>query len=86
MAEREFPKGVYFNLPRENAPEFVLGSIALNLAWMDREQLNSKKNEKWYVYLDVLRGKDWKPYVAFNEYKAEKKEEKKPLDVDDIAW
>lgn len=73
MAEKEFPKGIYWNKPRENAPSFVLGSIALNLSGIDREQLNEKKNDKWYVYIDVLEGRDGKAYCAFNTYKPEAK-------------
>ncbi len=83
MSEQEFPKWIYFNLPRDNAPDFVIGSIALNLAGIDRDQLNAKKNEKWYVYLDVKRGKDGKPYVSFNTYKpVEKKATKTVEDID----
>ena len=91
MAEKEFPKGIYFNKPRENAPSFVLGSIALNLAGIDRDQLNEKKNDKWYVYIDVLDGKDGKPYCAFNTYKPEAKTSEskyggKEITIDDIHF
>ncbi len=89
MAEQQYPKGIYFNIPRENAPDFVIGSIALNLAGIDRDQLNAKKNEKWYVYLDVKRGKDGKPYVSFNTYKPEGKKSTKTvedLDFDSIPF
>ena len=66
---KEYPKGIYFNRPRENAPEFVLGSISIKkqefLEWLDQKETN----EKGYVNLDVLNGKEEKPYLAVNDYK-----------------
>lgn len=93
MSEQEFPKWIYFNLPRDNAPDFVIGSIALNVRNIDMDDLFSRMNEKWYVYLDVKRGKDGKPYVSFNTYKhTEKKEDtkskyvKEDITIDDIPF
>lgn len=93
MAEKEFPKGIYWNKPRENAPSFVIGSIALNLSGMDREQLNAKKNDSGYVYIDVLEGRDGKAYCAFNNYiplaKKESRESKyggNEMTIDDVSF
>lgn len=58
----------------EKAPEFVLANLSIKaedfISW-----LQENKNEKWYVNIDILQGKDW-PYSKKNEWKADKKETK----------
>lgn len=63
----EFAKGIYFNKKREQAPDFVLGSIAIMrdefILW-----LQSKEDNK--IYLEVLESKtDKKPYIKVSDYK-----------------
>ena len=78
----ELAKGLYFDRPREGAPEFVKGRMSIKV---DEAivMLKEKKNDKGYVNLDLLMSKaknkfyftvdDWKP--------EEKKEEINPSDV-----
>ena len=67
MAKR-YANGIYFNQPHPNAPEFVIGSLSINkqkfLEWLERE----KANDKGYIKLDVLNGREDEPYITVNEY------------------
>lgn len=67
MTKKIYPKGIYFNAKRDNAPDFVLGSISIDLSKLNLEELQNYKNGKWYVNLDVLQW-DERPYLAVNTY------------------
>lgn len=72
--QKEYPKGLYYDLPREGAPEFVLGKLSIKKEEL-LEWLHSKEaNQKGYINLDILMGqataeKPAKPYIAVNDYK-----------------
>lgn len=67
MTKKIYPKGIYFNAKRDNAPDFVLGSISIDMSKLDLEEMIKYKNAKWYVNIDVLDG-DERPYLSFNTY------------------
>lgn len=75
MADIEFAQGLYFNLPHERAPDFVLGGLAINpqkfIRWLEEQQ----PDDKGYVKLTVKRGREGKPYIALDTYKREEKQE-----------
>ncbi len=64
---KEYPKGLYFNERRPNAPEFVIGGLSIKkfelLEWLDGKQAS----ESGYINLDILQGKE-RPYIIVNEY------------------
>jgi len=62
----EFPDGIIFKLPRENAPDFVKGSLSLKRA--DLIKWLSGKNDEW-INLDLKVGKSGKGYAAINTWK-----------------
>lgn len=68
---KTYAKGIWFNKPSPKAPTFVIGRISIGIesfiAWL-KEQ---KPNEKGYVNIDVLEGRDGKPYLVLNEWKKE---------------
>ena len=70
-----YPKGIYFDKPHEKAPDFVIGKISIKkeamLEWLNE----AEANEKGYINLDVLNGKEDKPYVKINDYKPKPKED-----------
>ncbi len=68
MADKDFPKGVYFNEKHENAPEWVLGTITIKVDTIDLQQLAKYQNEKWYARIDIKKSKDWKVYGEFSTY------------------
>lgn len=62
----DFPKGLFFNLPHENAPDFVKGSIGIKrddfMQWLKGQgetvKLDLKLSKKGEGYAQV---NDWKP-------------------------
>jgi len=86
--EKVFPSGLFINAPREGAPDFVLGSISISWESFIKFVSENKHliNEKGYLRLDMLNGKEDKPYAVVNTYgldSAPKPKEKAPLHVDE---
>ncbi len=69
METNKFADGLFYNEPRENAPDFVLGSITFSkarfLTWLDQQA----EDEKGYVKTQIKRGKEGKPYVELDTWK-----------------
>lgn len=76
MADKIFAKGLYAKEPRENAPSFVVGSISFKVDDFVAF-LHTYVNEKGYVNIDLLKGKEGKFNAVLNEYGLKKKEEVK---------
>jgi hypothetical protein len=70
MGESIFASGIMFKLPRDNAPDFVKGSLSIKMddfnAWAKDHE------EKGWINLDLKVGKSGKPYVELNLWKPEK--------------
>lgn len=66
--EKIYPKGIYANKKRDNAPDFVIGGISIKkydlVEWLE----GVEENEKGYINLDMLEGKDG-PYLVVNTWK-----------------
>lgn len=65
----DFPEGIFFKLPNQNAPEFVKGKISIN-----REKLISyleSMSDDWLNY-DVKVSREGKPYLALDTWKPDK--------------
>jgi len=64
--DKIFAKGVYFKI-NDNAPEFVVGQISINvkeiLPFLD-EHINSAG----YVNLDIKKGQSGKYYIELNTF------------------
>lgn len=87
-AEKVFPTGLFVNAAREGAPDFVLGSISISVESFTKFLSENKQlvNEKGYLRLDMLNGKEDKPYAVVNTYGLDSapaaKTEVAPLHVD----
>lgn len=62
--------GLYYNEPRQGAPDYVLGSLSVHrerfIAWINRHEID----EKGYIKIDVLRAKSsGKVYCKINDWK-----------------
>jgi hypothetical protein len=68
MADKKFAKGFYGKQPRQSAPSFVKGTISIKLDDAI-EWLEANVNEKGYINLDILDGKEDKLTICLNEYK-----------------
>lgn len=69
--EKIFAEGIYFNLPRENAPEFVRGSISFKVD-KAMEFLKTNENNAGYVNIDLKVSKEGKAYAELNTWTPEK--------------
>jgi hypothetical protein len=63
-----YPKGLFANKPRENAPDFVKGSLSLHKTTLIEWLSNFQANEKGYINLDVKEGRDGEYYVEVNTF------------------
>ncbi len=70
MSEQKFAKGIFFDKPREGAPEFVRGRMAMNQKDAIEYIQSLTPSEKGFVYFDLLKSKDGsKLYFTLNEWK-----------------
>jgi hypothetical protein len=65
--DNPFPKGIFFDAPHENAPDFIRGCISIKgdeaIDW-----IRSNLNEQGYVKLDMKLSKGGKMYLAKNDF------------------
>lgn len=78
---KEFIDGLFVNNPRENAPDFVKGSLSIQ-ADKFIPYLKSKANAKGYVNIDMLESKDGNLYPKLNEWKPNAESLEKPEPVE----
>ena len=82
MSETIFADGIFFDKPREGAPDFVKGRVSIKVEEAVKF-LQAHKNEKGYVNLDLLKAKEGgKLYFKLNTFKPEKKEETPDEEID----
>jgi hypothetical protein len=83
MTDTEFVEGLYVNAPRDKAPDYVKGSLAIEpaklIAW-----LQSRGDEK--VRIDIKVGRSGKWYCAVDAWKPNgeqsPRQESKPAHAD----
>ena len=84
MSDVEFPKGIFFKAPHENAPDFVKGSISIKVAEL-QEWLSTKQTE--WVNLDLKVSQEGKTYCQVNTWKPKaEKPAGKPFVDDDVPF
>lgn len=69
---KEFIDGLFVNQRRENAPEFVKGSLSIAV---DKfiPYLQAKANAKGYVNIDLLESQEGNLYAKLNDWKPTEK-------------
>jgi hypothetical protein len=74
MSDKEkFIPGLYFNLPRDGAPEYVLGALKIE----PERIIEWAKRQSGPVYVDLKRSQEGKGYAQINDWKP--RGEGKPL-------
>tara|TARA_R110000822_G_scaffold10325_1_gene39159 strand:- start:2017 stop:2298 length:282 start_codon:yes stop_codon:yes gene_type:complete len=84
MSEKEFINGLIVKAPRENAPDFVKGSLSIKreelIEWLQGKdgdwvnvQMKESKGGKWYAEVD-----NWKPDTKHDKSKADGYAPQKP--------
>lgn len=79
MSDKIFPQGITCFAKSDKAPDFVLGTVVIDLAkfkaWVNGEgieHLSDYKGSK-QLRLQMLAGKDGRPYVVVDNYKPSNK-------------
>jgi hypothetical protein len=79
MTNANFPKGLFFNLPHNNAPDFVKGAVNIKrdsfIEWL--------KTQDETVNIDLKISREGKAYAQVNEWKPEKQAPKIDDSFDD---
>ncbi len=77
MTDKTFVDGVIFKLPRDNAPDFVKGSVSINMRQLiDFAKVHHKDG---WLNLDLKVSKNGKAYAELDTWEP-KKQEKHPED------
>lgn len=78
MTDKIFVDGVFFNPPREGAPDFVKGSLSVEpkrlIEFMSQNV--QYRSDKGFFKFDILKSQKDTYYLAVNTWKPEKKEER----------
>jgi len=78
--ETTLAAGMFFDRPREGAPEFVKGRMSIKVSDA-LPFLEVNKNEAGYVNLDLLTSKAGKLYLKLNTYKPKDSQENKSDEI-----
>ena len=77
MSDNELVNGLYPKQKPDNAPDFVLGKVSINLEqfmpWI-RQWCKENPGEQW-VNIDMLVSRNGKPYAKLDTWKPQRKEE-----------
>lgn len=65
MSDKEFPKGMFFKLPTDLAPDYVKGKFLIHV--QDAIEY-LKAIEKEWLSLDAMISKSGKPYLAVDTW------------------
>jgi hypothetical protein len=79
MSDKVFAEGIYYNPPRDGAPDFVLGSISVMPGKFAEWVIGQEADERGYVRLSVKRGKSGKAYVELDTWKLKAPAEDDPF-------
>ena len=71
MADKIFTNGLIFKAPRENAPDFVKGSLSVKVDDFIAFLHEHNTNAGW-INIDIKESKGGKLYCELNQYKPEK--------------
>jgi len=71
--EKQFPQGIIFKTPRENAPEFIKGHLSFKTE--EFIQYLQEKNNNGWVNIDIKKSKAGKLYLDLNDWKPEQKKD-----------
>jgi len=81
--EQKYISGLFVYPPHEKAPEFVKGKLSVQAEKLSEWLLANKDlaNEKGFISIDLLVGRDGKWYAKVNDWKPGDKPEPKKEEV-----
>lgn len=69
MADKVYSNGIFFNRKHPRQPDFVLGSLTIMKdkfpEWLEAQEADGNG----YVRLQILNGREDKPYMIIDNYK-----------------
>ena len=74
MADNDFPKGMFFKLPNDKAPDFVKGKFLIHVK--DAVEYLQTVDKEW-LSLDAKVSKDKKPYLSIDKWEPTKQQEQR---------
>ena len=82
MEDNKFAKGIFFDKPRPNSPEFVRGRLSIKKLEAIAYLSALEPSEAGFINFDLLKSKDGtKLYFTLNDWKPEKKMTDKEADA-----
>ena len=89
MEEKIFPKGIFYNTPHENAPDFIKANITITIRDLNEfvnghPKLLSEYQGKKQLKLDLKESKGGKLYLDINTYKPENKQTTQTTSNEDV--
>lgn len=79
MSDKVFAEGLFYNPPRDGAPDYVLGSLSVVpdkfAEWIGNQPVDGKG----YVRLSIKMGKSGKAYVELDTWKPKATESDEPF-------
>ncbi len=83
MSEQKFPEGIFFNIPHPNAPDFVKGSVKIDILKFGKWLSALYKQGETTITLDCkVSGKTGKGYCSINDWKPDAETDETEADED----
>jgi hypothetical protein len=74
MAEKNFVKGLWYKLPHERAPKFIIANLSISKDSFGDWLADTPANSKGYINIDIKLSRETnKPYAEVNDYDPSKK-------------
>lgn len=81
--DKEFVKGLFYNMPNQSAPEYVVGEISIRVdEFMQWVEKNAHLQSKGYLPITIKRSKSGTYYAEVNMFKLGKHSGYKPKQPD----
>lgn len=75
MSDKEFPKGMFFKLPTDLAPDYIKGKFLIHV----QDAIEYLKTiEKEWLSLDAMVSKNGKPYLAVDTWEPNNQRQPEP--------
>ena len=72
MADKVFAEGIYYDRPKPNAPNYILGNISMEkkraLEWLQAQEAN----ERGYIRLTVKESRNGKLYIVLDNWEPQR--------------
>jgi len=78
MSDKVFAEGLFYDPPRDGAPDFVIGGLTVSVDRFTDWLAAQPKSDKGYVKIDIKRGRTGKIYAELNTFQPKKQAAPQP--------